>query len=349
MFDYLARDRRRLRRGTRAFARAVDIGEACVFVDHGFQWDGSNNVWLTRARAAFVLEAGPEFDLRPRSLLNRMFGIGWRRAPIDPYFDEFFAVRTSSPGDAWDALTTRARTLLVGSFDDARLISDGHYVTLWREADFGREADAEAAAELVAEVVSFQIPVLDHLRRLPGAAYTPASGSWNDRKPPHVSISGPAPVRIGPTSLDGRPVIAVSAACGRATVPFSVRLIASGDDRASRDSLAAEALHAAVRDRPFGTRPPPSGGVADPAPAAPTPAASTRAARRRSSRSSADHRRRAGSVLDAARELGAHTLRCDGHQVTLYWHDLETGRDRLLSAASLVGSFASGQLGGLYR
>lgn len=298
MFEYLARDRRRLRRGTRAFARAVELGEACVFVDHGFQWDGSNNVWLTRARASFVLQAGPEFDVRPRSLLNRMLGAGWRRAPIDPYFDEFFAVRTSSPDEAWEALTTRARTLLVGSFDDARLISDGHHVTLWREADFGREADAEAAAELVAEVVSYQSPVLDHLRRLPGAAYAPASGPWNDRHPPHVSLAGPVPIRIGPTSFGQRPVIAVSAACGRATTPFTVHLAADRDDPQDHH-LADLALIA--------------------------------------------------GVLDAARELGADTLRCDGHRVTLFWGGLETARERLLSAASLVGSFASGQLGGLYR
>ncbi len=295
MFEYLARDRRRLRRGTRAFARAVELGEACVFVDHGFQWDGSNNVWLTRARASFVLEAGPEFDVRPRSLLNRMLGVGWRRSPIDPYFDEFFAVRTSSPDEAWEALTTRARTLLVGSFDDARLISDGHHVTLWREADFGRQADAEAAAELVAEVVSYQSPVLEHLRRLPGASYAAASGPWNDRRPPHVALAGPVPIRIGPTSFCQRPVIAVSAACGRASAPFTVCLAA---DRADGD-LADLALVA--------------------------------------------------GVLDAARDLGADTLRCDGHRVTLFWGGLETSRERLLSAASLVGSFASGQLGGLYR
>lgn len=293
MFEYLARDRRRLRRGTRAFARAVELGEACVFVDHGFQWDGSNNVWLTRARASFVLEAGPEFDVRPRSLLNRMLGVGWRRAPIDPYFDEFFAVRTSSPDEAWDALTTRARTLLVGSFDDARLISDGHDVTLWREADFGREADAEAAAELVAEVVSHQSPpVLDHLRRLPGATYVPAAGAWNDRTPPHVSLAGPVPIRIGPTAFGHRAVVAVSAACGRATTPFTVCL----SDERDGAKLALVT-----------------------------------------------------GVLDAARELGADTLRCDGHRVTLFWGGLETSRERLLSAASLVGSFASGQLGGLYR
>jgi hypothetical protein len=292
MFEYLARDRRRLRRGTRAFARAVELGETCVFVDHGFQWDGSNNVWLTRARASFVLDAGPEFDVRPRTLFNRMLGVGWRRAALDPYFDEFFAVRTSSPDEAWEALTTRARTLLVGSFEDARLISDGHYVTLWREADFGREADAEAAAELVAEVVSHHSLVLDQLRRLPGATYSPASGPWNDRKPPHVSLAGPVPIRIGPIAFEHRAVIAVSAACGRATAPFAVHLANDRDD--------------------------------------PPPAVTA-------------------GVFDAARDLGADTLRCDGHRVTLFWGGLETGRERLLSAASLVGSFASGQLGGLYR
>ncbi|HLU68002.1 MAG TPA: hypothetical protein VKZ63_17080, partial [Kofleriaceae bacterium] len=61
MFEYLARDRRRLRRGTRAFAREVALGEASVFVDHGFQWDGVRNVWLTRARACFIIESGPAF------------------------------------------------------------------------------------------------------------------------------------------------------------------------------------------------------------------------------------------------------------------------------------------------
>ena len=49
-----------------------------------------------------------------------------------------------------------------------RLVSDGRFVTLWREADFGREADAETATELVAEVVAHRVDVLGHLRRLPG-------------------------------------------------------------------------------------------------------------------------------------------------------------------------------------
>ncbi|HWM84428.1 MAG TPA: hypothetical protein VNO33_01295 [Kofleriaceae bacterium] len=224
MFEYLARDRRRLRRGTRAFAREVSIGEACVFVDHGFQWDGSNNVWLTRARASFVMQAGPRFDLRPRTLWNRLMGSASRAAAIDPYFDAFFAVRTPSPNDTWGALTTRARTLLACSFEDARLISDGRMVTLWREADFGREADGEAAAELVSEIVSFQSSVLDAFRRLPGAKYAAASGPWNARRPPRTELVAPVPVQIAPAELNGRPVTSVSAPCGRVTEPFAIAL-----------------------------------------------------------------------------------------------------------------------------
>lgn len=290
MFESLARDRRRLRRGTRAFAREVTVGEACVFVDHGFQWDGSNNVWLTRARASFVLGAGPAFDLRPRTLWTRVLG---GRSAIDPYFDEFFALRADASDETFDALTTRARTLLVGSFEDARLESDGTTVTLWREADFGREADAETAVELVSEVVNHRIDVIAQLRRLPGAAYTPARGSWNDRQPPFVEVAAQTPVQIGPAPLDGRAVTAVRAACGRATSPFSLRL---GESRVS----AADA------------------------PALP-------------------------GLVDASRELGAEYLACDGQHVTLYLADLETSRDRLLSAASLIGSTATGRIGGLYR
>jgi hypothetical protein len=296
MFEYLARDRRRLRRGTRAFAREMTIGEACVFVDHGFQWDGSNNVWLTRARASFVMQAGPSFDLRPRTLWSRITGSAARAATIDPYFDAFFAVRTPALNDTWGALTTRARTLLACSFEDARLVSDGRMVTLWREADFGREADGDAAAELVSEIVSFQTPVLEALRRLPGARYIPAGGPWNARRPPRVELIAPVPVQIGPAELNGRSVTSVSAPCGRVTEPFAAAL-------AGGESLLATSLRVPV----------PRG------------------------------------MIRAARELGAALLRCNGQRVILCWESLETGRDRLMSAARLVSSFAAGQRGGMYR
>src|SRR5690606_2564454 len=202
------------------------------FVDHGFQWDGVRNVWLTRARACFIIESGPAFDLRPRSLWKRFFGLSWRQAAIDPYFDEFFALRTPSPAETWDALATRARTLMVGSFEDGCLVSDGRHVTLWREADFGREADAEAAVELVSEIVSFRAGVMEPLRRLPGATYAAASGPWHDRRPPHVELPGPAPVRMVPVAVDGGPVLVGRA--GRGGAPGGGRLPA-GVSTAARE------------------------------------------------------------------------------------------------------------------
>lgn len=255
MFDN--RDRRRLRRGTRAFAREVVVGEACVFVDHGFQWDGSNNVWLTRARATYVMQSGPRFDLRPRSLWNRLFGLGTRQAPLDPYFDAFFVVRTPAPAGTWEALTVRARTLLVGSFDDARLVSDGKTVTLWREGDFGREADAEAAAELVSEIVTWRTSALDPLRRLPGALYTPAAGRWDEREPPRVDLLASVQVQLRPMDLRGRPVIAVRAPCGRATAPFCIEL----DEPLGQTIASSEATDAADAATPgFGLIAPPGRG-----------------------------------------------------------------------------------------
>src|SRR5690606_11289895 len=135
MFE-LGSDRRRLRRGTRAFAREVDVGDARIFVDHGFQWDGANNVWLTRARGSFVMKAGPVFAIRPRGFRARVTGYQGGVASGDPCFDDFFSVRSDTPIETWEALTTRARWLLAGSFEDARLVSDGRMVTLWREGDF---------------------------------------------------------------------------------------------------------------------------------------------------------------------------------------------------------------------
>jgi len=223
MFDYLAKDRRRLRRRTRAFAKAVDSGPAKVFVDHGFQWDGANNIWLTRARASFVMGTGPPFDIRPRGFLSRVIGMTGGVSSGDPCFDDFFVVRTTD-SDTWRALTTRARSLLASHFDDARLVSDGHNVTLWREADFGREVDGDAAVEAVAEIVSFQALGLDSLRRLPGARFRPASGPWFDRKTPSIAIHVPGEVVIEPIEYRGRPVLSASANCGRETAPFRIAI-----------------------------------------------------------------------------------------------------------------------------
>jgi hypothetical protein len=248
MFEYLARDRRRLRRGTRAFAREVSVGEACVFVDHGFQWDGANNIWLTRARASFVMQAGPSFDLRPRTLWSRLTGGASRAAAIDPYFDAFFDVRTPSPDHTWDALTNRARTLMQCWFEDARLVSDGRMVTLWREADFGREADGDPAAELVSEIVSLGSAALDVYRRLPGARYTGASGPWYARTAPSIEIVAPVQVRIEPVELQGRPVTAVSAACGRDTEPFAIALVGVGSIVGSSRTPVPRGLIRAARE-----------------------------------------------------------------------------------------------------
>ena len=94
MFDYVSGERRRLRYGTRSFIREIEIGDACIFVDHGFQWDGRKNVWITRARASYVLGSGPIFELRPRPLLARVAGFQGGTPSGDPCFDEFFSVRT---------------------------------------------------------------------------------------------------------------------------------------------------------------------------------------------------------------------------------------------------------------
>lgn len=245
MFDYLAGDRRRLRRGTRAFVREVDLGEVRVFVDHGFQWDGSQNVWLTRARASFALQAGPVFDVRPRTTLARMLGYQGGVSCGDPCFDYFFAVRTPTPETTWRALTTRVRSLLAGEFADARLVSDGRLIALWREGDFGREVDAAAAIEIVHEVARLGLDALDALRRLPGATYVPAHGAWDERTPPSAVVGGPVPVRLGPEVRDGRAAMAATAACGRAAAPYAIDLARDLDcaTRGGPDATAIAAAH----------------------------------------------------------------------------------------------------------
>ena len=229
MLDYLTTSSRRaLRRGRRAFTREVDVGEARIFVDHGFQWDGANNVWLTRARASFVLGVGPSFDIRPRGFLSRVLGIELGSPSGDPCFDDFFVVRSNDVAGTFEALTTRVRSLLATSFDDARLVSDGNMVVLWREGDFGRESDAALAVELVSEIAQYQSAAMAAVRTVPGSLYVPASGAWDARRPPAVYTRTPTPVRLAPMNCDGRPVMSASAACGRSARSFELAIDGRG-------------------------------------------------------------------------------------------------------------------------
>ncbi len=205
--------RRRMRRGTRAFRREIDVGNARIFVDHGFQWDGAKNVWLTRARAAFVLGSGPSFRLRPRGFFER--AIGWERGQPsgDACIDDFFVALTADPESTWAALTTRSRWLMARTFDDSQLVSDGQMVTLLREADFGREADAATAAELVAEVATFRMEQFKQLSSLPGAIYYRACGSWDSRQPPSILLHLPSPVVLEPISSEQGATLSATANC----------------------------------------------------------------------------------------------------------------------------------------
>lgn len=241
MFEYLGWDRRKLRPGMRPFAREVDIGDARIFVDHGFQWDGTRNVWLTRARASYVLGSGPVFELKPRALLARVTGFFGGTPSGDPYFDDFFSVRTANAEATWSALTTRVRSLLAGSFEDARLVSDGQMVSLWREADFGLESDAAAAVEVVAEIVQRQSYVLDELKRLPGVQPLPASGPWYARTVAGVRMSASGSVQLKPSAGLPGPAMSARAECGRALRKFKVHVDPMGKVHSQADRLPAHA------------------------------------------------------------------------------------------------------------
>ncbi len=237
MFERIAEGRKRLRHGTRAVSRQVDIGMGRIFVDHGFQWDGVDNVWMTRARASYVISAGPAFDIRPRGLLSRMVGIQVGIPSGDRCFDDFFVVRSDSPTATWAALNNRVRSLLVGSFEDARLVSDGKFVTLWREAPFGREADSEAAAELVSEIVHFQSNILGPLKQISGCTYSEPRGQWDRRTAPKLLIHTPTPVTISPAYKKGIAVMTARAQRGPGVKPFWLEIDEQGKIKGNLDRI----------------------------------------------------------------------------------------------------------------
>ena len=206
------------------------MGMARVFVDHGFQWDGTKNIWLTRARATFVVGGGPVFAIRGRSSLSQLIGLQSGVPSGDPSFDNFFSVQTRDPGHTFNALTPRVRWLMASAFSDAHLVSDGHMVTLVREAEFGRERDSEIATELVSEIAHYRIKAIQAMFRLPYVRRLAMTGPWNERNLPSCVIDLEVPVTISPTcELSGHVATNATALCGGSTQPFTAYLDQDGD------------------------------------------------------------------------------------------------------------------------
>jgi hypothetical protein len=241
VFDVLVSERRRRRMGRRAVSRELEIGRAKVLVDHGFQWDGVENVWLTRARTCFVMEAGPVFDIRPRSGLARVTSIFGGTSSGDHFFDHFFSVRGADPARIRSLLSTRVRFLLASSLADARLVSDGRRISLWREGRIGRGSDAAIASEIVSEIAHHQVEHLDTLSALPGADPYEAAGSWERVTAPGVVINGPTPVYVAPSPGARGPCTSVWADCGREVGRFLLRIDEFGRAHGDHASLPLQA------------------------------------------------------------------------------------------------------------
>ena len=231
----LTKERRLLRDRVRAYSREIDIGHARVFVDHGFQWDGHKNVWLTRARASYAIGGGPVFDIRERSTFSQLVGFSSGVSSGDPCFDSFFTVRTQDRANTFDALTTHVRWLLASTFSDAHLKSDGSMITLMRHADFGLQRDAEIAAEVVSEIAHFGTKALKAMRGLPSANVSASEGPWHQRSTPHVVTHLDIPVTLESGCGARGPVTRAFAACGQDMIPFSATLDMQG--QWSSDSL----------------------------------------------------------------------------------------------------------------
>lgn len=226
----LSKQRKELRQGIRSISKEIDSGMARVFVDHGFQWDGTKNIWLTRARASFVVGGGPVFDLRGRSGISQFIGLQSGTLSGDPSFDSFFSVQTRDPAHTFSALTPRVRWLMASAFSDAHLVSDGHMLTLVREAEFGRERDSEIAVELVSEIAHYRIQAIRAMFGLPHVRKQAMAGPWDERNLPSCVVNLEVPVTLSPTcELTGNVATNASAYCGNATQPFTAYLDQDGD------------------------------------------------------------------------------------------------------------------------
>lgn len=215
----------------RSEALEVDMDRARVYLDLVVVGGGSSRSIHTRCRAQYALLLGPVFRIEPEGVLanlGKALGAQDVELGVEPAFDQRFVVKCDHPEAVRQVWSQRARSIMLRSFPDATVRSDGRDVELVVKEDIDLLSRIEEALDLVAEIAGADIFGVEALRALPGAIYHPASGPWNDRSVPYVVIDEPVPVTITPIVVGRRAVTRAAVGDGPRDHPLKLLVRADG-------------------------------------------------------------------------------------------------------------------------
>lgn len=165
------------------------VAQATVKLDLHSDALGSSKSVYTRARARFVLGAGPRFRATAAGVLADVGrSLGFQDVPLgDEAFDHMFVVTGEDPSGIKAAFSLRTQATLARSLPVATVSSDGHEVTLHTLG--ARTLGLDEMLDVVGALASVGADGLDALAAaLPDATLTPAAGTWEAPTPPLLTI-----------------------------------------------------------------------------------------------------------------------------------------------------------------
>ena len=204
------------------------VGEARVALDI-FELDtgSSNRLLCMRARAGFVLGAGPTFEIRPES---EIFASEDDVNFADPAFDGVFRVTTDDPTAVRALLAAPLRAIIVQDGNMRSVRSDGASVVVLAMMPSASPARSLALVKLAGTLASWGDEALSTLRALPGARTVGAAAAdvvepTNPELLASVDVPGKTgDIRVTAMVIGRVPGFRVRAVAGGALAPMSLDL-----------------------------------------------------------------------------------------------------------------------------
>jgi hypothetical protein len=209
----------------------VDVDQVRVHLERYVAGAGKQRRILTRCRARYLLPRGPVFCIYADGVLasiGKALGGQDVVLGVNRVFDERFIVKCEDAQAVQRVWSPRAMGLMTRTFEKARVESDGTEVTLISQDPLNLAGLVSEALELVAELAGADLFGAGALRALPGGAYQPPAGPWDDRTMPYVVIGQPVPVTIAPAILGRRVVTRATLGDGPRELPLKILVRSDG-------------------------------------------------------------------------------------------------------------------------
>jgi hypothetical protein len=218
----------------------VDVDQVRVRLERYAAGAGKQRRIYTRCRARYLLPRGPVFCIYADGVLASIGkALGGQDVVLgtDRVFNERFIVKCEDAQAVLRVWSPRAMGLMTRTFEKTRIESDGAEVTLISQDPLDVPGLVVEALDLVAEMAGADLFGIGALRALPGGAYQPPTGTWDDRTIPHVVIGQPVPVTIAPVVLGRRVVTRATVGDGPRELPLKI-LVRSDGGAEPADSVA---------------------------------------------------------------------------------------------------------------